>query len=297
MRTTKRFTPTVIRRFVKQGRGEGTGEDYVAWHRISRGDPASSGRSHLLMWRNRLRDLLSDGEQEQQLFATMLSDLEDSLEQFKLTPEDSLHPLSTYQPSGGELFEGTLKIAQRLGIKHPQLDDGISTEPWRLTTDHVLVTRSPKGDRRILAVAYKPDEAELNARQRQLLSIEREYWQVRKGEWLLITPRESERAVRMTLRRVAPWALGEVASDSAKTTAIQLTHAHPWACLTSVLVRIASSLGSMELAQNAFWQAVWSGALPLDLRRGWRPYLPLTFVTSEQFSAFNPIASGRSAWT
>ena len=207
MRTTKRFTPTVIRRFVKQGRGEGTGDDYVAWHRVTRGDPASSGRSHLLMWRNRLRDLLSDGEQEQQLFATMLSDLEDSLEQFKLTPENSLHPLSAYQPCGDEPFEGTLKIAERLGIKHPELTDGISKEPWRLTTDHVLVIRPPKGDRRILAIAYKPDQDALNARQRQLLSIEREYWRVRNVEWLLITPGQSERAVRMTLRRTAPWAL------------------------------------------------------------------------------------------
>jgi hypothetical protein len=79
MRTTKRFTPKVIARFERQHRGEGTYADYIPWHRVSRGDPASSGRSHLLMWRDRLRELLSDGELVEQLFATMLPDLDDSL--------------------------------------------------------------------------------------------------------------------------------------------------------------------------------------------------------------------------
>ena len=84
MRTTKRFSPTVIARFLRQGRGEGIYEEYIPWHRVSRGDPASAGRSHLLMWRHRLRELLSDGELGEQLFATMLQNLDDSLEQFKL---------------------------------------------------------------------------------------------------------------------------------------------------------------------------------------------------------------------
>ena len=62
MRTTKRFTPAVLDRFKREGRGTGIFQDYIPWHKVSRGDPASSGRSHLVIWRSRLRELLSDGE-------------------------------------------------------------------------------------------------------------------------------------------------------------------------------------------------------------------------------------------
>ncbi len=124
MRTTKRFTPAVIARFIKQGRGQGTHADYAGWHRVTRGDPASSGRSHLLRWRGRLRDLLSDGELGAQLFVTMLPDVDDCLEQYGLSPEDDMHPLAVYgERDPLTLFPGTLKLADELGIRHPRLSD------------------------------------------------------------------------------------------------------------------------------------------------------------------------------
>lgn len=97
MRTTKRFTPKVLARFAREGRGTGIYEEYIPWHRVSRGDPASRGRSHLLEWKDRLRELLSDGELGAQLFAVMLPDLDDSLEQYRLEQEPSQHPLAAYQ--------------------------------------------------------------------------------------------------------------------------------------------------------------------------------------------------------
>jgi hypothetical protein len=122
MRTTKRFTPAVLARFERQGRGTGTYEDYSAWHQVTRGDPASRGRSHLLNWKGRLIHLLSDGELGEQLFATMLRDLDDSLEQHKLTLDDSPHPLLAYgAPVSDELFPGTLRLAEELGIRHPKV--------------------------------------------------------------------------------------------------------------------------------------------------------------------------------
>ena len=62
----------------------------------TRGDPASSGRSHLLKWRGRLRHLLSEGELGQQLFATMLPNLDDCLERGKGDVDPAPHLLSAY---------------------------------------------------------------------------------------------------------------------------------------------------------------------------------------------------------
>jgi hypothetical protein len=52
----------------------------------------------------------------------------------------------------------------------------------------------------------------------------------------------------------------------------------------------------MEAAQRALWQAVWTGALPVDLRRGWRPHVPFRVISHAAFWDLNPIAARRSAW-
>ena len=62
MRKTKRFTPELFKKFIESGRGVGTYERYIPFHRVSRRDPSSKGRSHLKLWKNRYRELLSDGE-------------------------------------------------------------------------------------------------------------------------------------------------------------------------------------------------------------------------------------------
>jgi len=297
MRTTKRFTPKVLDRYIKLQRGEGSHESYVPWHRVTRGDPASSGRSHLLSWRSRLRELLSDGELGQQLFVTMLSDLDDCLEQFKLDTADSPHILAAYRErDASEMFPGTEQLARELGIKHPKVTDAGDSALWIPSTDFVLVFKGPLGPRHALALAFKPRGAETRRRTSELLSLDREYWVRRNVPWLLITPNLYQVEVVLTLRRLAAWALGADAGPEARCLASQLAHAHSGRTVTRVLQEIAIVIGSLEFAQRALWQAVWIGELPIDLRRGWRPHVPLKFISPAEFWAFNPIASRRSAW-
>lgn len=297
MRTTKRFTPKVIARFERQGRGTGTYGGYLPWHGVSRGDPASQGRSHLLNWRGRLRELLSDGELGQQLFASMLACLDDCLEQFKLSVEPCPHVLAAY---GGEprteLFPGTEELARSLGIKHPQLVGNGATELWRASTDLLLIFKSPTGLRTVLALAFKPRDWEPTRRAKELLQLEREFWVRRGVDWLLITPALYDERVVLTLRRVACWALDDAVPPELRRLAAATALHSPFDSLTKVLERIASETGAMELAQKALWQAVWCGELPVDLRRGWRPHLPLTFLSQSDFLALNPVAAKRSAW-
>ncbi len=297
MRTTKRFTPKVLARFERMGRSLGTREQYSGWHQVTRGDPASSGRSHVVRWRERLRDLLSDGEFDQQLFATMLPNLDDCLEQFKLDCDSSVHPLAAYgEHDPFSLHPGTTELAQALGIKPPKVYGGGNVAPWSLSTDLVLVFKHEGRPRDALALAFKPADFSAHQRVVELLRLEREYWMRRGVPWMLITSGQSDRAVRMTLRRIAAWTLDEDAAANDRATATRIAIELPGHSLSTVLWRIAESVGSLNTAQRALWQSIWRGELPIDLRRDWRPHRPLQLVTRSHFMDFNPIAVRRSAW-
>lgn len=297
MRTTKRFTPKVLARFEREGRGTGIYEDYLPWHRITRGDPSSRGRSHLLMWRSRLRELLSDGELVQQLFCTMLPDVDDALEQFPLALDTSAHPLSAYEPYvRRQDYPGVLALADQLGVRLATVSEGDARAPWRPTTDLLLITRAQGKRRQALALAFKPNREPLTTRKRQLLALEREYWLAREVPWLLITPDQYDSLVALTLRRIACWALADEEPMENRELACKCARSLPGHSLTTVLEAIQSHVGAMNTAQNSLWQAVWSGQLPVDLRRDWRPHEPLRIVSQLEFAALNPVASRRSGW-
>lgn len=296
MRTQKRFTPELLARFNRQGRGKGTFEDYLPWHRVGRGDPSSLGRSHLMMWRNRQRELLSDGEWVGFLFSAMLPDLEDVREQHPLATQSSEHELTLYNVGNSATeYPGTLELARQLGIKHPKITESGNSVDWQMTTDQVLVLNLA-GTRELLAVAYKPNEKNLSKRQRQLLLLEKTYWDKRKVTWLLITPSLFDESVGLKLRETAPWALGIPSTQAEIETAarvVQQTIGHTYAY---TLQAIAAELGGLAVAQRALWQGVWSAKIPSDLRTGWRPHLPIELLTAEDFRGLNPVASRRSAW-
>ena len=297
MRTTKRFTPTVLSRFLREGRGNGTGTGYIPWHRVSRGDPSSRGRSHLQMWNGRQAELLSDGEKTELLFATMLPDLVDVLEQFGLSRTPGQHELSRFcvsAPAGN--FPGTLELAQQLGIRHPTVSEKGETVDWTPSTDLLLVLKDSSGALKLVAVSVKPSD-DLSRSARKSLTLEKAYWDARGVQWLLITPSQFDKEVALTLQRAMPWGLGESVCPVDLATASDIALRNNGRSLTYVLDAICRHLCvEMDRAQRAFWQAVWHGKIPLDLLRGWRPHTPITLLPIDAFWSQNPIASRRSAW-
>lgn len=297
MRTQKRFTPALLERFTRLGRGTGTYQDYLPWHRVGRSDPSSIGRSHLMLWRNRQRELLSDGEWDGLHFATLLPNILDLREQLKLSLEDGPHELADYDLRySGRLLPGTLSIASQLGFKHPRVTGDGCSDNWVMTTDQLLLLTLPDGQLELLALSYKPKGLSLTKRDRQKLAIEHAYWEARSVNWLLITPELFEKSVGLTLRRVAPWGLGDEVDLSAICAAIFVVEQTLGHTFTYTLDTLADHLGDSELAQRAIWQAVWVGALPMDLRRGWRPHLPVDLLSQDSFIALNPVASRRTSW-
>lgn len=301
MRTKKRFTPKLLDRYLREGRGTGTYADYIPWHRVSRADPSSSGRSHLIIWRDRQRELLSDGEWGGLNFAALLPNIVDLVEQFPLSQENTVHELSRWDlRCAAKEHPGTVAIAKRIGIRHPTVREREETRLWTGTTDLLLILMTASGYLELVAISCKPGTlSDLSKRSRQLLSLERSYWEARGITWLLLTPEVFDHSVALTLRRTAPWGLGEAAPEEDLALACNTATAMWMYSETDIIAHLTELFEGEDqryLAQRALWQSIWQGRLTVDLRRGWRPHQPFKFITTEAFISQNPIAAGRTAW-
>ena len=279
------------------GRGIGVYEQYLPFHRVGRSDPSSRGRSHLELWRNRHRELLSDGEQVVFLFSTMLPQIVDIREQFPLSYENAQHELKEFDASfTNDFFIGTRKICEDFEVKHPRVNGNGKSAPWPMTTDLLFTLRDAKSQLYLLAISCKDKNFKLENRGKILQEIERKYWEDRGVNWLLIKPDLYDHKTALTLKCSKSWAFGEsVSHDVLKYVALE-TGECIGKSLTYVLKHLSIKLNDFELAQRAFWQCVWMGILPLDLRRGWRPHQPVELLTASEFWLLNPVASRRTAW-
>jgi len=300
MRKTKRFDPALIRRWLASARGIGRDNDYEPWHQVTRSDPSSRGRSHLtiLPGAHRYTHTLSDNEQHSLLFILMLPNVRDILEQLPLAREEAVHELSRYVASYcASRFPGTLQIAGELGIKHPTVRKGSDREAWVSTTDFFILFEVD-GRHSVLCVADKLAGDMRNKRTMQLMKLEREYWQRRNVDWLLLTPELYDRRVALTLSRTAAWALdANRSSQNDRRNCSQIAKSMQGYPLQMLWAELHLELGlDLEHAQRAFWQSVWRGETPLDLRRGWRASEPITILSAHEFLDLNPLAARRTAW-
>lgn len=299
MWTTKRFTPRVLERFRRQGRGLGTFQHYSAWHQVTRGDPSSQGRSHIVTCDGRAHDFLSDLERNVALFGWMHPHFLDLREQFPLSLATASHELTAYVASPQwRRYPGTLEIAEELKIRHPRVYAKGEGAWWVMTTDILLALRFPGSSThyKLLAISCKPSSELISRRKRQLLELERTYWQYRGVQWLLITEKEFSAEVASTFIRTWHWGLVSKPSHmhlaAAETIGAQL-QGRPQ---HFILNELAHEVGSMTDAQDAFWRAVWTARIPLALPLGWRPTEIIRLTDVSTFLSHNPIITGRSAW-
>lgn len=155
-----------IERFRKEGRGFGRLADYKPWLTIQ--DVPSIGRVHRLVGlkTGRIHHLLSDIERD----VFYLFDWQDAVcdirEQFPLDRE------------------ATLRIAERLGVRHPC--DPASRSPIVMTTD-LLVDVTNRGKVTSVARSVKPADELDKPRVLEKLEIERLYWAEQGVEWGIVT--------------------------------------------------------------------------------------------------------------
>ncbi|HEU5374923.1 MAG TPA: TnsA endonuclease N-terminal domain-containing protein [Ktedonobacteraceae bacterium] len=163
-----------IDRMLKQGRGQGTHEQYKPWLTVR--DVPSHGKSYRdLGWKTgRPHYFLSTLEFLYYLTLEWSPMVTDIREQYPLL-------------SGNCAIDDTLAIADSFDIKHPAHPK--TREPIVLTTDFYISLRDENGAfEHARTVKYAKDLSK--RRTIEKLEIERRYWEVRGIDWGIVTEHE-----------------------------------------------------------------------------------------------------------
>lgn len=159
----------VMARRLKEGRGQGHGPDYLPYITV-RDVPSYGFSTRVKGWKTgRQHQFLSNLEFYYFLVLDWAEDVIDIREQYPL-------PLNE-----------TLKIAERLGIKHPS--DPATQKPVVMTTDFLIDKMTGEGVV-ILARTVKPSESLNSARVIEKFEIERTYWAEKNISWGIVTDLE-----------------------------------------------------------------------------------------------------------
>jgi hypothetical protein len=159
-----------IQKYIKDGRGTGTGKHYKPWLEIH--DVPSQGRSSRIHgWKtDRLHHFLSDNERNFFYLLEWADNVIDIREQYPLLEREMVQ-----------------RIATDAGIEHPK--DIETQTPLVITTDFVIsvVVKNKFFD---FARTIKPSKELDNNRTIEKFEIERRYWMVKGVDWGIVTEKE-----------------------------------------------------------------------------------------------------------
>ncbi len=152
--------------YLKKGRGQGIGENYLPFIQAHDNKVASEGwiTRHKGWTTKRIHHTLSEHERKYLYYCEWLDGVADIREQWPLLP-----------------LEKTIEIADQLGIVHPNID-GI---PVIMTTDFMLTLLTRYGIRNVVRT-IKPIE-KLTIRTLELFEIERIYFAELGIDWCIVT--------------------------------------------------------------------------------------------------------------
>ncbi len=168
MVTAKReWTQAKLERFQKEGRGQGTGQNYVPWIKIQ--DFPSQGRSHrILGWKTgREHHLLSDLE-KQTFYLFEWSDI--------VTDIREQYPLQN--------LELAFSIADEMNFKYPE--DSKHKTPYLLTTDFLLTVEKEGKQTQVARTVKLAKDLEKKSVVEKL-ELERRYYLPLNINWGIIT--------------------------------------------------------------------------------------------------------------
>ena len=203
-----------IERFAKEGRGLGTGAEYLPWLMIQ--DVPSHGR------RSRVFSLKTGREHH------LLSDIETSVF-FVLHWNDAVLDVREQFPLDRA---ETRRLAAELGVPHPK--DRHTGVDVVMTLD-LLVDVSTSASRLCMPVSCKSAADLEDKRTLEKLEIERLYCRKRWGEWHVMTDRDYSEQYVQNLR----WA-----HEMCSLNLLEAPHPHYWIdCCDSVLRALRSSQG------------------------------------------------------
>ncbi|MFV2048491.1 TnsA endonuclease N-terminal domain-containing protein [Metabacillus sp. YM-086] len=163
------WTEEKIERYIKEGRGQGSGLDYKPWLTIQ--DVPSEGlATREKGWKtNRIHHFMSNLERSYFYICEWSDYVTDIREHFPL-----------YR-------DLTYEISEQIGINHPI--DPVNKVPTVMTTDF-LITVKKQGKTETLARTIIPSEALEDKRKLEKLEIERTYWEHQEIDWGIVTEKQ-----------------------------------------------------------------------------------------------------------
>jgi len=164
----RRVTEKLIKKWLKEGRGQGEGAQYKPWLTIQ--DVPSHGRCHRIrdLHNGRVHHFLSDLELHIYLTYVWSSPpIVDIMEQYPLLP-----------------LEETVSIAKQLGIPHPK--DPNTNHPIVITSDFLLKIKHNLHHEYCVRTAKLFSKLD-DPRTKDKLNIERFFWEARTKDWGITT--------------------------------------------------------------------------------------------------------------
>jgi hypothetical protein len=278
--------------WLRDGRGQGFGKDYLPLLQVTRQDHASIGQSHIIpnQFIGRQHHLLSTLERKACLLNLAQRSVKDLREQYPHWPcfhESPLMSLYAYlnldwpaaHPSDSE---GTLAIAKQLGLRHAKFV-GLKI-PYIYTTDQLVTIELPGQPPMLVAlcVKYRSDlrPKKVRCKMFRKLRLEREYWRSLDIPWLLVTERSINEQVYLNLEFALSGAIQRVQpGDVTLLNQFVLAFgAAEWGgrCLDQ-MIAISRVLGvNVESTIRALKLAIWKALIPVDLTHPVDLQIPLT---------------------
>ena len=246
------MTEARIRRFIREGRGKGSGSNYKPWHRVS--DVPSLGRVHRPFGNKagRQHHLLSDNEYFSFLIAEWDDNVIDIREQFPLLERHE-----------------TVEIALSCGVKHPV--DPHSQALWVLTTDQLLTVNTNNGIQLVARTIKQADDLG-DERTLEKLEIERRYWMRRGVAWEIVTNLQLKNQYTKNLalifdnQALDPERQQSMINEVVYRELVKVKHLHPYTPVKIICSSIDRQYGYLNgESLAALRRLLWSKRIWIDL--------------------------------
>ncbi|WP_051640959.1 heteromeric transposase endonuclease subunit TnsA [Bacillus sp. MB2021] len=197
------FNESKMKRYIKEGRGQGTGKDYKPWVEIS--DYSSMGRASRVLGKSgRIHHLQSDNQLRAFLFFEFLDDVIDIRESYPL-----LDVMEVIDDKEGLRFD---KFCNKEG------------EQLVICTNFLLTVKEPDGREKLVARTVKNTTELIKKITLEKLEIERRYWSAKNIDWKIITEKQLPKQVCKNIEWVRETLLEDSVVDKKSLSQMLLTY-------------------------------------------------------------------------
>lgn len=194
-----------IQKYIKEGRGQGTGKEYQPWVRIS--DYSSKGRASRILGikTNRIHHLQSDNQLRAFLIYEFSSKILDIRESYPLLDVMEI-------------------IDDKENLRFDKFCDKETGEQIIICTNFLLTVKEPDGKEKFIARTVK-NTSELNKKiTMEKLEIERRYWLQRGIEWKIVTEKQLPKQIAKNIEWVRETLLEDGVTDKEPLSKVLLTY-------------------------------------------------------------------------